>query len=212
MGKFVIDGELFIRNNTDNNNNGIDVFDLWMEANMDEIEEAFDGIPEDEMIKIFCDTDEVTGDFVPRERGPVEWQMANVINQLQIVNGKYVMMPVGELFVYDAEMSSTVYDSVEALKADYTSLSDFLNDATFVGRKFKRTASIIESDGTENKKYMNPNEITGEYIVLYGTENFLLVKETSGISKDYSIIMKMEKSNFMDQFMKNIKIKTICID
>ena len=88
--------------------------------------------------------------------------------QIQIINHKK----------YEFENQNIrIFDNVEELNEYYISLSDFLKQANYVGRFFARTAPVeIEKGEIYDKLYMDG--VSNPYIlVLYATQELLLVKE-----------------------------------
>ena len=75
-----------------------------------------------------------------------------------------------------------IYSSIEELNSDFIKLSDFLNKATFVGRKFKRTTPLKAKNGKSDRSFMDVTY--NEYIVLYATQDLFLVKETDELDGD----------------------------
>ena len=80
-----------------------------------------------------------------------------------------------------------IYKSIDEMERDFIKLSDFLDKATFVGRKFRRTKPIVFQAGKVAKMYMSE---TGEYyhVVLYAMQDLFLVKKYSKIGEEYQLI------------------------
>lgn len=97
---------------------------------------------------------------------------------------------------------SDVYDkyfevgniSLEKINEGYIRLVDFLKEAVFVGREFKRILPVITYYGTNNIKYsMKDNayldvDDIGKNIVLCMKDNIFLVKHISRFGEEYRII------------------------
>lgn len=86
--------------------------------------------------------------------------------------------------------SKRVYSSIKNMKNDFIKLSDFLEKATFVGRKFKRTKALTDLTGDIDQSYMDFNLDIYEikYIVLYATQDLFLIKMISKYEEEYALI------------------------
>ena len=72
------------------------------------------------------------------------------------------------------------FTSKEELKKEFTSLHDFLNIATFVGKEFNRKKPAISTRKKNIYAYMPEISIslhTTKYIVLYATQGLFLIKK-----------------------------------
>lgn len=83
---------------------------------------------------------------------------------------------------YNGDVIQTLeFSSKEELEKEFTSLHDFLNTATFVGKEFNRTKPIIsELTNKDDISYMSQTSIPihpTKYIVLYATQDLFLIKE-----------------------------------
>lgn len=86
-----------------------------------------------------------------------------------------------------ASKKSRLYNSLEELNNDFIKLSDFLNKATFVGRKFRRTKPLGANFGKTDRSFMNTS--LDEHIVLYATQDLFLAKEINYSGDDaYTLI------------------------
>lgn len=99
------------------------------------------------------------------------------------------------LYQYDKFGKSFEVDSIslEEINKGYIKLSDFLRNANYVGKKFRRTAPLITYYGTDEVKYrMKDNSYLDvddyENIVLYSMDNIFLVKCISCFGEIYKII------------------------
>lgn len=80
-----------------------------------------------------------------------------------------------------------VYKDIEQLESDFVKLSDFLDKATFVGRKFRRTKPVIHHTGKGDKSYMFVDD-KYYYIVLYAMQDLFLVMKHSYNGDEYLLI------------------------
>lgn len=87
------------------------------------------------------------------------------------------------------EADYRTYNSKKMLDNEFTSLIDFLNKATFVGRKFRRLKPI-EVEGIKDYSYTDIQlKLDGEVIVLFAMQDLFLVKDMSYIFKEkYELI------------------------
>ena len=79
-----------------------------------------------------------------------------------------------------------VYNCKYEIDKDFIKLSEFLDKATFIGKKFKRTKPIISENNRKDTSYMNPEYY--EYIVLYSYNNIFLTKEIWSEGKCYYLL------------------------
>ena len=87
------------------------------------------------------------------------------------------------------------YISLNELNYGYIKLSDFLRDAKYIGRGFKRIEPVITYYGTDidicriiDNMYLEIDGYDNKYIVLYEKDNIFLVKYMFGYNEWYSII------------------------
>ncbi len=80
-----------------------------------------------------------------------------------------------------------IYKSIDEMERDFIKLSDFLDKATFVGRKFRRTKPALLPSGVSAKMYMNETD-ERYHIVLYAMQDLFLVKKYSKFGEEYQLI------------------------
>lgn len=110
--------------------------------------------------------------------------------QLSTEDGQTISLTICTPYIGNKNI---VYHSIERMNQDYIKLSEFLEKATFVGRKFRRTKPIINTDGEEDLTYTKDSlatVINTQYIVLYATQELFLIKRIDMMHKDeYSLIV-----------------------
>lgn len=83
------------------------------------------------------------------------------------------------------------FPSKESLEEQFTSLYDFLNIATFIGKEFNRTKPLKLLSGID-KSYTHEestSKCSTKYIVLYATQDLFLIKRIEyDYSKKYDLI------------------------
>lgn len=79
----------------------------------------------------------------------------------------------------DDEIKILSFSSKEELEKEFTSLYDFLNIATFVGKFFYRTTPIFYNSIVDKSYIYNEKTIKylPRYIILYATQDLFLAKE-----------------------------------
>ena len=85
------------------------------------------------------------------------------------------------------------YDNKRQAERDFVKLSDFLENATFVGREFKRTQPIVIDINIRYGKYKEDKSYMGnvdsfKYIVLYATQELFLIKRICNGKEEYGLI------------------------
>ena len=73
------------------------------------------------------------------------------------------------------------YNNIEEIKKKYMKLVDFLNDAEYIGRYFRRTSKRLTTSGRDDISYMGTSSQT---LALYKKDNMLLVKSISPFLED----------------------------
>lgn len=107
------------------------------------------------------------------------WQLSATNDKLIILNRCDKMF-----------QSKRVYSSIERIKNDFIKLSDFLEKAIFVGRKFKRIKPTKDSGGEQDDSYiLYDKKFSSQYIVLYATQDLFLIKRIDRIlGEEYALI------------------------
>ncbi len=115
--------------------------------------------------------------------GELDYSYCDKFWQAFMNNGKIVLR------CCDKRNVSRVFNSVQELEMDFVKLSDFLNNATFVGRKFKRTKPIVSTLGGNDLSFMSVDD-DYYYIVLYAMQDLFLVKFCSSLfhKNEYRLI------------------------
>lgn len=115
--------------------------------------------------------------------GEMDYSYCDNFWQAFINNGKIVLRCCYERNV------SRVFNSVQELEMNFVKLSDFLNNATFVGRKFKRTKPIVSTSGGDDLSFMSVDD-NYYYIVLYAMQDLFLVEFCSSLfhKNEYRLI------------------------
>lgn len=103
--------------------------------------------------------------------------------QLNVEDGKTLRVRVCDEFSYNVEET---YNSIGDFKKDFIGVLEFLDQATFVGKQFKRTAPSYSSTGYKDISFMGDS---GEHIALYCTKDLFLVKSTYfGLQPKYKLV------------------------
>ena len=126
-------------------------------------------------------------DMIESIKGKIDYSGTDSFWQLYTING--INCKLCECMnLYGLERN---YNSPQKINADFIKLSEFLNKATFGGRKFKRTKPIISMMNKTDKSYMPiDNDIYAtKYIVLYATQDLFLIKRIDGVlGEKYALI------------------------
>jgi len=180
---FIINGELYLKR-------GPEIFDSYTDELEDKINEIefdvskenpdFSKLPLLNAYKMLNDTNESI-------KGKIDYSGTDSFWQLYTINGINCKLCECRK-LYGLERN---YNSPEKINADFIKLSEFLNKATFVGRKFNRTKPIISMMNKIDKSYMSTDLdiYSTKYIVLYATQNLFLIKRIDRVlGEKYALI------------------------
>lgn len=172
---YVVNGELFVKNhpdvfNADKSLTGVrdKIHDLEFETSKEN--------PDLSVMSTLEDYQKLNDRFTDYD-GKLDYSNMDKFWQL-VTNGKEYELRVVSKYSFEMKSGNAIrhYNSLDDLRKDFTSLREFLDKSTFVGREFKRTKPIInEITGKFDKSYMHDIGDNKE-IVLYATQELFLVR------------------------------------
>lgn len=172
--EFVMNGEIFLRNGADTYKSRKALHEV--EKIIKKLEEELEKEESDELLFLELEEYMMIRDNLEE-------------NKMQLddlyIDEFYVLITNGVDFQLESskhhlnESDYRIYHDKSQMTREFTSLIDFLNTATFVGRKFRRLKPIV-TDGIKDYSYTDLQlKLDGEVIVLYAMQDLFLVKDMS---------------------------------